>query len=180
MSLKTSGTLPLKHYWRNDMLFRMGNKKLVVRQKIFEMAFNKNKYKNFVYGLYPQIAQNWCLCMYCKLHRPELITTYLHWRSELETHIGRLNSKSIDKPRDRKKWTHEAMITEADMDKPDVVFGECRIKFRHENDNGLNMSMLHQHEVCELFANNVMDVIECIGSTSDITEYTRKVFPDNY
>ena len=152
----------------------------LVRKRMFEMAFDKKEYQRDVDALMDQIAQNWCLCMYCKLHRPDLRTTYLHWRSELETYIGSLNSKSIDKPRDRRKWTYEAMITDADMDKPNVVFGECRVKFRHENDDGLNMSVLHQHEVCELFANSVLDVIECIGSVSDITDYTRKIFPDSY
>ena len=156
----------------------------IVRKRMFEMAFDKKRYKNFVYGEAPQIAQNWCLCMYCKMHRPDLKDTYIHWRSELELHINNLNSISLEKPKHRTKMTYEAMIIDEDMDDNQIVFKMCRIKFRHENEgrNGrpkLNMSIEHQKEVCALFSENVEDVVKCIGSV-DILSYIRSEFPDNY
>lgn len=152
------------------------------RELTYEMAYSKKQYKGFVHARCPQIAQNWCLCMYCKLHRPDLKTTYIHWRSELETQLGYLNSLSLEKPKHRMNMTYEAMITDADMDDADIVFKTCRVKFRHENENPqhhLNMSLAHQKEVCQLFSDNVEDVVSCISS-DDIFIYTRSVFPDVY
>lgn len=151
------------------------------KDRINEMAYSKKQYKGFVHARCPQIAQNWCLCMYCKLHRPDLKTTYIHWRSELETQLGYLNSLSLEKPKHRMNMTYEAMITDADMDEADIVFKTCRVEFRHENENPqqpLNMSLEHQKEVCQLFSDNVVNVVSCIGS-DDIFTYTRSVFPDD-
>lgn len=150
--------------------------------RTYEMAYSKRKYKGFIHARCPQIAQNWCLCMYCKLHRQDLKTTYIHWRSELETHLGYLNSLSLEKPKHRMSMTYEAMITDADMDESDIVFKTCRVKFRHENENPqhpLNISLDHQKEVCQLFSDNVDDVVSCISS-DDIFTYTRSIFPDDY
>lgn len=152
------------------------------RDRIYEMAYSKKQYKGFVYARCPQIVQKWCLCMYCKLHRPDLKTTYIHWRSELETQLGYLNSLSLEKPKHRTIMTYEAMISDADMDEEDVVFKTCRVKFRHENENPqhpLNMSLDHQKEVCQMFSDNIENVVSCIGS-NDIFTYTRSVFPDDY
>lgn len=146
---------------------------------LLEMAFNKKKYKQFVYGEAPQIAQNWCLCMYSKLHRPDLKLTYLHWRSELELHINNLNTASLEKPKLRTKMTYEAMITDAELNNAENVFKVCRLKFQHENDNKLDISMEHQKEVCSLFADSVDEVVTCIGS-DNIREYIMSTFPDEY
>ena len=154
----------------------------LTRDRVYEMVYSKKQYKGFVHARCPQIAQNWCLCMYCKLHRPDLKTTYIHWRSELETQLGYLNALSLEKPRHRMNMTYEAMITDADMDDAAVVFKTCRVKFRHENENPqqpLNMSLEHQEEVCQLFSDNVESVVSCIAS-DDIFTYTRSVFPDDY
>jgi hypothetical protein len=153
-----------------------------IKNKVYEMAYSKKQYKSFVHNRSQQIAQNWCLCMYCKLYRGDLKNTYIHWRGELETQLGYLNALSLEKPRNRTKMTYEAMITDADMDNSEVVFKSCIVKFRLENENKQNplgMKIEHQKEVCSLFAENVEDVIDCIGS-NDIFTYTRSIFPDDY
>jgi hypothetical protein len=99
--------------------------------------------------------------MYCKKHRADLKTTYIHWRSELESYLGYLNSLSLEKPRHRSRIAAESMITDADMDDPDVVFKTCCVKFRHENENKqqpLNMSLKHQKK-CVLYSHNRLMIL---------------------
>lgn len=75
--------------------------------------------------------------------------------------------------------TYEAMVTDADLNKAENVFKVCKLKFQHENDNNLDMSMEHQKEVCSLFADSVDEVVTCIGS-DNIREYIMSTFPDEY
>ena len=144
------------------------------------MAFDKSKYQDFIYDLYSQIAENWCLCMYCKIKRPDLKDSYKHWRSELETCLSNLNNKNVKNKNNKYKWTLQALKEDAEMSNADIVFKSCRVKFFHENEKGLNMPIEHQKLVCSMFANAIKEIALCISSEESVTNYTRNIFPDNY
>ena len=153
------------------------------KRRMLEMAFGRPQYLHFVLSLYEQIAQNWCLCKYCQKHRPELLTTYLHWHSELETQLDNFNDKETDPKKNKYRWTHQALFDIAELNNPDKVFKACRLKFFHENEKKENKPSLgitepQQHEMCALFANSLEDIVKCIASDSMVTTYTRVEFPD--
>lgn len=153
------------------------------RMRMLEMAFSRSKYLNFIFGQYSQIAENWCLCKYCQKYRHDLQTSYIHWRSELETALDNLNGKETDPKKNKHKWTYQAFIDIADLNDPEKVFKACRLKFFHENEEkkdrpSLGITEKQQKEMCALFAQSVKDIIDCIASESMVTEYTRKEFPD--
>lgn len=164
------------------VILRKRNIAAISRRVLFEMTTERRNYKNQVVGLADQIVQNWCLCMYCKLHRPELKETYLHWRGELETHLNTLNRKKIKA--DKNKATKEVLIDEEEFNDPKEVFKACGVKFKHENEGiegrpKLGISLEHQLEVCDLLAKSIYDIIDCISSDGSILDYVQKVFPDN-
>lgn len=151
--------------------------------KMYEMSFSRPKYLSFVFGQYPQIAQNWCLCKYCQKYRPELQETYLHWRSELETSLDNLNGRDTDPKKNKYNWTHQALFDIADLDDPSKVFKSCRLKFFHENEEkegkpSLGITEEQQKEMCALFSQSLEDIVKCISSEDMVTTYTRKEFPD--
>ena len=153
------------------------------RKKIFEMAYNRQVYQGFVSNTLPQIAQNWCLCKYCQLYRPDLNDTYLHWRSELETQMDSLNKKETNPAKNKDRWTRQSIFDQDKLNDADNVFRICRLKFLHENEgrNGkpkLGITEDQQREVCALFADSLDDISECISSSDNIETYTRSVFPD--
>lgn len=153
------------------------------RIPIFEMAFSRSKYQDFIFNLYPQIAQNWSLCKYCQLYRPDLEGSYIHWRSELETCLDNLNSKDTDPKKNKYKWTYQALLGNAELSQPETVFKVCRLKFFNENEEKKGKSSLgitedQQREVCTLFAKAIWDIIDCIASENMVTKYTRKEFPN--
>lgn len=152
------------------------------RKKIFEMAYNRQVYQGFVEDLIPQIAQNWCLCKYCQLYRPDLVkTTYHHWRSELEAYLNRLNQKETKPKNNKLKWTQQ-IVTENNYNNADKIFSLCELKFERENEveenrPSLGITLEQQKEVCKLFAEEINSIIECISSETSIKEYSRVIFP---
>ena len=61
----------------------------------FEMAFKKAKYQDKLTDRMQQIAQNWCLCMFCHLYNPNYIG-YSHWKGELFDILDYLNNLIIN------------------------------------------------------------------------------------
>ena len=100
--------------------------------------------------------------------------SYEHWRSELETHLNTISRKTIKG--DKKTWITEVFIKDEEFDNPENIFGACRIKFRLENKNGLEISLKQQKEVCDHCAHEIFEIINCMAS-KDITEYTDLRFP---
>lgn len=153
------------------------------RKKIFEMAYSRQLYQGFVSNTLPQIAQNWCLCKYCQLYRPDLNDTYIYWRSELETHLNNLNQKETNPTKNKERWTRQSII---DQDKYNLVLNvlkKCRLKFLQENEGsknkpGLGITEDQQKEVCTLFADSLEDIISCISGPENVENYTRSIFPD--
>jgi hypothetical protein len=111
---------------------------------------------------------------YCRCYRHDLADTYEHWRTELETQLNTIARKLVKG--DKLKWTKQVMIDEEEFDRVENVFNACRVKFRHENRDGLGITDKEQHTVCIHCADEIYDIIECMAS-QDITIYTDRRFP---
>lgn len=146
---------------------------LLYRQRFCEMAFKKNQYQRKVIDLATQIAENWCLCQYCHLNCPEWID-YVHWKSELENYLYRLNTTSIENDSARERWTKEILVR-GDYDKPKIVYRQCYAKFVDEEE--IAIPKIDQIKLCEEFASNINEISKCIGS-DNIVPYACKWFPE--
>lgn len=144
------------------------------RRRAFEMALDKAKFQAVVEDHAEQVLQNWCLMEYCRCYRHDLADTYEHWRTELETHLNTIARKLVKG--DKLKWTKQVMIQEEEFDRVENVFTACRIKFRHENRNGLGITDNEQYMVCRHCSDEINHIIECMAS-QDITVYTDRRFP---
>lgn len=147
----------------------------ISRKRLFEMAFDKEKYQYFVSAHIPQIAQNWCLMMFCKLYRNDLANTYEHWRSELEEQLNEISIKPLNKKDKRHSYTHQVLFDFEELSNPEQVYRACRVKFKHENEKGLGITKEQQLHVCKLFSESLDDIVNCI--CNDIFEYTDSLFP---
>lgn len=149
-------------------------KAYINRRRAFEMALDKAKFQDVVSDHAEQVLQNWCLMEYCMCYRHDLADTYEHWRTELETQLNTIARKLVNG--DKLKWTKQAMIEYEEFDHVENVFNACRIKFRHENRNGLGITDNEQYTVCSHCADEINHIIECMAS-QDITVYTDRRFP---
>lgn len=149
-------------------------KAYINRRRAFEMALDKEKFQEVVANHAEQVLQNWCLMEYCRCYRHDLADTYEHCRTELETHLNTIARKLVKG--DKLKWTKQVMIEDEEFDRVENVFNACRIKFRHENRNGLGITDNAQYTVCSHCADEINHIIECMAS-QDITVYTDMRFP---
>ena len=149
-------------------------KAYINRRRAFEMALDKARFQDVVSDHAEQVLQNWCLMEYCLCYRPDLADTYEHWRTELETQLNTIARKHIKG--DKLKWTKQVMIDEEEFNRVESVFNACRIKFRHENRDGLGITYNEQYTVFSHCADEILDIVECMAS-QDITVYTDRRFP---
>ena len=149
-------------------------KAYINRRRAFEMAIDKAKFQDVVSDHAEQVLQNWCLMEYCLCYRPDLADTYEHWRTELETQLNTIARKFVKG--DKLKWTKQVMLDEEEFNRVESVFNACRIKFRHENRDGLGITYNEQYTVFSHCADEILDIVECMAS-QDITVYTDRRFP---
>ena len=149
-------------------------KPYINRRRAFEMAIEKAKFQEVVSDHAEQVLQNWCLMEYFLCYRHDLADTYEHWRTELETQLNTIARKHIKG--DKLKWVKQVMLDEEEFNNEESVFNACRIKFRHENRNGLGITDNEQYTVCSHCADEINHIIECMAS-QDITVYTDRRFP---
>ena len=147
--------------------------KFIDRRELYEMAFKKSQFQHKVIDLATQIAENWCLCRYCHLNCPDW-RDYVHWKSELETYLHRLNTVSIVDDSSRERWSKEILIR-GDYDNPNVVYKQCYAKFVNEEE--IAISKKEQFNLCEEFSNNISEISKCIGS-ENIIPYVCEWFPE--
>ena len=114
-------------------MFSIKIRNIKSRYSVFEMAFDKAKFQDKVTDRIQQIAQNWCLCMYCHLYAPDT-RTYHHWKMELFTLLDYLCNLSIKDKKSKTKYSYVAFTRQADYDDESVVFNACRNKFIIEKD----------------------------------------------
>ena len=148
---------------------------IMMKRKMFEMAFDKAKYQDKVTDRMQRIAQNWCLCMYCHLYKPNFIT-YKHWKYELYELLDYLNNLIIKNKNNKMKYTYEALTKIAEYDNGNNVFKACRNKFRIERE--LNIPLEKQIEICDIFSDSIIEISECIGGDSSVLEYINNKFPE--
>lgn len=139
------------------------------------MAFDKAKFQDKVTDRIQQIAQNWCLCMYCHLYAPDT-RTYHHWKMELFTLLDYLCNLSIKDKKSKTKYSYVAFTRQADYDDESVVFNACRNKFIIEKE--IDIPLSKQREVCGMFSDSLKEISMCIGGEIDVLDYIDKKFPE--
>ena len=139
------------------------------------MAFDKAKFQDKVTDRIHQIAQNWCLCMYCHLYAPDT-RTYHHWKMELFTLLDYLCNLSIKDKKSKTKYSYVAFTRQADYDDESVVFNACRNKFIIEKE--IDIPLSKQREVCRMFSDSLKEISMCIGGEIDVLDYIDKTFPE--
>ena len=146
-------------------------KAYINRRRAFERALDKAKFQDVVSDHAEQVLQNWCLMEYCRCYRHDLADTYEHWRTEIETQLNTIARKLVKG--DKLKWTKQARSEYEEFEHVENVFNACRIKFRHENRNGLGITDNEQYTVCSHCADEINHIIECMAS-QDITAYHKR------
>lgn len=146
----------------------------LVRKRMFEMAFDKKEYQRDVDALMDQIAQNWCLCMYCHLYYPEH-RDYHGWKKELRKHLNNLIRKRISSG-NKEKYTREIIITKAEFNTFRVLKIACDYKFKEEE--SLQAKKDKIENVYSLFIDDIENLIRCISGTIDCEAYLDGIFPE--
>lgn len=140
--------------------------------RIIEMALKKAKYQDRVADLLPQIAQNWCLCTYCKVYDPDN-RNYRGWRKELISHIGTLNSLPVKG--DKEKWTREEVINTSEYNNVDVIRRACDFKLNDEDD--IDFTQVIRKELYRDCAENAETMVSLVSSDTLPSERLYKIFP---
>ena len=140
--------------------------------RIIEMALKKAKYQDRVADLLPQIAQNWCLCTYCKVYDPDN-RNYRGWRKELIAHIGTLNSLPVKG--DKEKWTREEVINTNEYNNVDVIRRACDFKLNDEDD--IDFPQVIRKELYRDCAENAETMVSLVSSDTLPSERLYKIFP---
>lgn len=140
--------------------------------RIIEMALKKAKYQDRVADLLPQIAQNWCLCTYCKVYDPDN-RNYRGWRKELIAHIGTLNSLPVKG--DKEKWTREEVINTSEYNNVDVIRRACDFKLNDEDD--IDFTQVIRKELYRDCAENAETMVSLVSSDTLPSERLYKIFP---
>lgn len=140
--------------------------------RIIEMALKKAKYQDRVADLLPQIAQNWCLCTYCKVYDPDN-RNYRGWRKELIAHIGTLNSLPVKG--DKEKWTREEVINTNEYNNVDVIRRACDFKLNDEDD--IDFTQVIRKELYRDCAENAETMVSLVSSDTLPSERLYKIFP---
>lgn len=156
-------------------LFSIKIRNIKSRYSVFEMAFDKAKFQDKVTDRIQQIAQNWCLCMYCHLYAPDT-RTYHHWKMELFTLLDYLCNLSIKDKKSKTKYSYVAFTRQADYDDESVVFNACRNKFIIEKE--IDIPLSKQRGVCRMFSDSLKEISMCIGGEIDVLDYIDKTFPE--
>ena len=140
--------------------------------QIVEMALKKAKYQDRVADLLPQIAQNWCLCTYCKVYDPDN-RNYRGWRKELIAHIGTLNSLPVKG--DKEAWTREEVIKTSEYNNAYVIRRACDFKLDYEDEIDFTPSI--RKELYRDCAENAETIVSLVSSDSLPSERLYKIFP---
>lgn len=156
-------------------MFSIKIRNIKSRYSVFEMAFDKAKFQDKVTDRIQQIAQNWCLCVYCHLYAPDT-RTYHHWKMELFTLLDYLCNLSIKDKKSKTKYSYVAFTRQADYDDESVVFNACRNKFIIEKE--IDIPLNKQREVCRMFSDSLKEISMCIGGEIDVLDYIDKTFPE--
>lgn len=146
----------------------------LVRKRMFEMAFDKKEYQRDVDALMDQIAQNWCLCMYCHLFYPEH-RDYHGWKKELRRHLNNLIRKRITSG-DKERYTREIIITKAEFNTLRVLNISCDYKFAEEESLMADRNKIEK--VYALFINDIENLVLCISGKIGCESYLNERFPD--
>lgn len=141
-------------------------------QRIIEMALKKAKYQDRVADLLPQIAQNWCLCTYCKVYDQDN-RNYRGWRKELIVHIGTLNSLLVKG--DKAEWTREEVIKTSEYNNVDVI--RCACDFKLDDEDDIDFTQAIRKELYRDCAENAETIVSLVSSDTLPSERLYKIFP---
>ena len=139
---------------------------------INEMAVPLKAYKERVDGLRFQLVENWCLCKWCQLFKPEC-ENFAHWITELKACIDNLKFIDIKNGIDKRRTLTRMLINDYDYNNSNMIERIVRGKFVKENINDNNQKA----RVCAEFADSIRSLIDVISVDAiDFDEYAQKTF----
>ncbi len=113
------------------------------KTKLFEMAFSRAKYIDFIINLSDQIAENWCLVRYCTKYDPNNINKD-HWKTELYAVCSKLLRQNVTT--DKRSAAESGFIDNLEFNDADTVYYAVQTKFKKE---GFGLT----RDICDDFAN---------------------------
>ena len=130
------------------------------------MAVSLKAYKAKIDEFRFQLVENWCLCKYYKLFKPDC-ENFAYWIKELKNCIDNLKFLDIKDGIDKRKILTQMLINDYDYDNADmierIIRGECGKK--------------QKIRICKEFANNINGLIDAISSNEiGSGEYVLKIF----
>jgi hypothetical protein len=141
---------------------------------IEEMAVSSKEYKRRVYGLVPQICENWCLIYFYR--RTGLETTCInHWCDELYSHMDNLG-KILVKGGNRTKILY-TVWNEYEYDSNISTIDRCiRNKFKKECVE-VNRYYDYYVEACNSFMRSTREIVTVMvnGGSFDIENYISNI-----
>lgn len=136
------------------------------------MAISLKAYKNRVDEFRFQLVENWCLCKYCQLFKPDC-ENFAYWIKELKNCIDNLKFLDINNGIDKRKILAKMLINDYDYNNPNMIERIIRDKFVIEDISNNDQKV----RVCIEFADHINELINAISLDAiDTGEYIQKVF----
>lgn len=130
------------------------------------MAVSLKAYKAKIDEFRFQLVENWCLCKWCQLFKPDC-ENFAYWIKELKNCIDNLKFLDIKNGIDKRKILTQMLINDYDYDSTDMIERIIRCEC------GKNQKI----RICKEFADNINSLIDAISSNEiDSSEYILKTF----
>ena len=136
------------------------------------MAVSLKTYRARVDDLRFQLVENWCLCKWCQLFKPEC-ENFAHWITELKACIDGIKFLDIKNGIDKRRTLIKMLVRDYDYDNANMIERIIRGKFVRENltDN------VQKVQACTAFADNIFSLIDAISMESiDSYDYIQNTF----
>ena len=136
------------------------------------MAVPLKAYKARVDGLRFQLVENWCLCKWCQLFKPEC-ENFVHWITELKSCFDNLKFLDIKNGIDKRRTLTRMLVNDYDYNNANMIERIIRGKFVRENISDNNQKV----RVCTEFSDNINGLIDAISMDAiDSDEYIQNTF----
>lgn len=128
------------------------------QSKLFEMAYDRQKYMNYLEGQIDNLVENWCLCKYCSLY-DTVNLNHEHWRDELAAIFKK--STRMKCTVSKQRAVHEQLIKKAELNDVSVVNDILISKLKHEH-----IDTKYAYELVQLFINEIPTLIQLLSTTN--------------
>lgn len=137
---------------------------IIKKHLLTEYAIPIKQYKSRIDGLRLQLVENWCLCKYCQLFKPDS-ENFTHWINELRAHMDNIKSLNI-KSGNKCKILKSMLIDDFDFDDNGTIYRIIVGKFKREGINDVNVIS----KITTEFTNNIELFINVLGIDDIITD----------